>query len=266
MPDYKMVFSDIDGTLLNSKGEITPKTAEAIKKLEQSGVPFVLVSSRPPFGLDYLHKELELQSPTICFGGAAVMENEKMLHQACLGGKEALYVIDLAAKKWPGLCCTVSTFDQWIVDDLQNPWVVLENEVTGIVPTQGNVKELLMSEEPVYKMLCMGEPEEIDALKKTLEQEKKVTAACSKPIYLEITAYGVSKASAIDFLCERCDVSVPETISFGDNFNDVKMLEATGLSFAMGNAPQEIKQIADRVTADHDNDGIAQALEEIFGC
>ena len=56
MPGYKMVFSDIDGTLLNSEGKITKDTAEAIGRLDRSGVPFVLVSSRPPFGLEHLHK------------------------------------------------------------------------------------------------------------------------------------------------------------------------------------------------------------------
>lgn len=265
MPDYKMVFSDIDGTLLNSDGKITKDTAEAIGKLDRMGVPFVLVSSRPPFGLWNLHDELKLHAPVVCYGGSFVAEEGKVLHEACLSSEMARYVLNTAAKHWPGICCTLSVIDRWIVDDLHDPWVVQENRITGIIPTKGNVKQTLASGEKVYKMLCMGEPEEISALDELLEREGKVTANCSKPIYLEITARGVCKSSAIDFLCKQNSISAGETVSFGDNFNDADMLSYTGLSFAMGNAPDEIKRIASCVTADHDHDGIARALEEVFG-
>lgn len=264
MPGYKMVFSDIDGTLLNSEGKITKDTAEAIGRLDRSGVPFVLVSSRPPFGLEHLHKELGLHAPVICYGGALVMEGGRVLHEECISGEAGLYVLETAAKRWPGICSTISTFGEWIVDDLKNPWVIQENEVTGIIPTKGNVREVMESGGPVYKMLCMGEPEEIAAFEKLLEGEGKVTAKRSKPIYLEVTARGVCKSSAVHFLCGEKGIAAAETISFGDNFNDADMLEATGLSFAMGNAPAAVKQLAGRVTDDNDHDGIARALEGVF--
>ncbi len=265
MAEYKMVFSDIDGTLLNSEGVITEDTARAIGRLQNAGTPFVLVSSRPPFGLSHLHEELKLNAPTICYGGSLVMDKESALHEAPLLGQDGLYVVETAARFWPEVCCTLSTIDRWIVDDLKNPWVILENKVTGIVPTQGNVRGVLASGETVYKMLCMGEPEEIAALEELLEREGRVSAKRSKPIYLEITARGVCKSSAIRFLCDAKGISAEETVSFGDNFNDADMLEHTGLSFAMGNAPDAIKQIASRVTHDNDHDGIARALEDVFG-
>lgn len=265
MPNYKMVFSDIDGTLLNNEGRITEDTAAAIGRIDRAGTPFVLVSSRPPFGLRHLHEELHLRAPVICFGGSLVMEEERVLHEECLTEEAGLYVMETAARNWPGICSTLSTFDEWIVDDLENPWVVQENEVTGIVPTKGNVREMLCSGKKVYKMLCMGTQEEIFALDELLEQEGRVSAKRSKPIYLEVTARGACKSSAIRMLCERKGISTKATISFGDNFNDADMLEETGLSFAMGNAPDAIKAIATRVTADNDHDGIARALEEIFG-
>lgn len=265
MAEYKMVFSDIDGTLLNSEGVITEDTAKAIGRLENAGTPFVLVSSRPPFGLQHLYEELALNAPVICYGGSLVMDGNERLHEAPLSGDDGLYVVESAARLWPEVCCTLSMLERWIVDDLENPWVILENEVTGIIPTQGNVREILASDETVYKMLCMGEPEEIAALEAFFEQEGRVSAKRSKPIYLEITARGVGKASAIGLLCEKRGICAQETVSFGDNFNDADMLAHTGLSFAMGNAPDAIKRLATRVTDDNDHDGIARALEDVFG-
>ena len=86
----------------------------------------------------------------------------------------------------------------------------------------------------------------------------------SSDILLEIMAKGISKAEAVKRFCAHLGISPDETIAFGDNFNDVEMLEAVGRSYVMGNAPEEILDRFPYHTADNDHDGIADVLEQIF--
>ena len=86
----------------------------------------------------------------------------------------------------------------------------------------------------------------------------------SKPTYLEIANKAASKSQAIAFMADTFGVSIADTVAFGDNYNDLDMLRAAGYSIAMGNAPDDIKAQADYVTADNDQDGLAQVLEAWF--
>ena len=92
----------------------------------------------------------------------------------------------------------------------------------------------------------------------------EVAVVKSSDILLEIMALGISKADAVNRFCEQLGISAQEAIAFGDNFNDVEMLDAVGRGYVMGNAPQEILDGHLHHTADNDHDGIADALEEIF--
>lgn len=88
---YKAVFSDIDGTLLNTSHQIPEKTKNKIQKINQEGIPFVLVSARMPKGMTEIRKELGAKSPMICYSGALVVdENDKPLYSVSLKKDEAI--------------------------------------------------------------------------------------------------------------------------------------------------------------------------------
>ena len=86
----------------------------------------------------------------------------------------------------------------------------------------------------------------------------------STPTLLEITAPGVSKGSAVIRLADELGVPREEIIAFGDQLNDVDMLESVGYGVAMANAEEEVKAVAERVTLPHDDDGVALVLEEFL--
>ena len=86
----------------------------------------------------------------------------------------------------------------------------------------------------------------------------------SSPILLEIMDLGVNKAEAVKILCEHWKSDVRETIAFGDNYNDMEMLQAVGCGVAMGNAPKDIQEKFEYVTKDNDHDGIAYMLEMLL--
>ena len=89
-------------------------------------------------------------------------------------------------------------------------------------------------------------------------------AVKSSDILLEIMAKGISKADALGRFCDHLGVSPQDTVAFGDNYNDVEMLEAAGRGYVMGNAPEEILQRFPLHTADNDHDGIAEVLDSLL--
>lgn len=92
------------------------------------------------------------------------------------------------------------------------------------------------------------------------------TLSCmfTAPFYYEFTAKGVDKSSAIDFIFKKLDLSPEEAAAYGDAQNDAAMLKQVGLGIAMGNAVEELKAIADEVTAGNEEEGIARSLERHF--
>ena len=111
----------------------------------------------------------------------------------------------------------------------------------------------------------MGEAEQIQSLEKLLKRQlPHLSIHRSKNEYLEIMNKQATKSNAIRFMEKVLNVTQEQVIAFGDNFNDLDMLQYAGLSVAMGNAPEEIKAVAKRVTASNNDDGIALVLNEIF--
>jgi len=86
----------------------------------------------------------------------------------------------------------------------------------------------------------------------------------SKPIYLEVMNKKASKTNAVKFIIERYHIAQEETIAIGDNFNDKEMIQFAGKGVAMGNAPDEIKAVANYITDTNNNDGVSKALNKIF--
>ena len=129
---------------------------------------------------------------------------------------------------------------------------------------EGAVKDLAPGR-GVNKFLCICAPGTILGVEEEVKNAfPEVAVVKSSDILLEIMAKGISKAEAVKRFCAHLGISPEETIAFGDNFNDVEMLEAVGRSYVMGNAPEEILRRFPYHTADNDHDGIADVLEQIF--
>ncbi|TID17297.1 hydrolase, partial [Avibacterium paragallinarum] len=116
-----------------------------------------------------------------------------------------------------------------------------------------------------HKILLMGEATQIEQIEPLLKQQfPQLSIHRSKKEYLEIMNKAATKANAIQFMAQRAAVDKADIIAFGDNFNDLDMLEYVGLGIAMGNSPEEIKRIAKQITVSNDKDGIAFSLNKLF--
>ena len=262
---YKAVFSDIDGTLLNSKHQIPTATKNKIQQINKQGIPYVLVSARMPEGMTNIRAELGAKSPMICYSGALVVdEDDKPIYSVALPKESAWKLCKRIQELDPKISISIYTNDEWMVEDKEEYWVAQETEITGVIP-----KEVSFEDEEVYKevhkILCMGYKEDIAQLEHQLIKEfPEIRIYRSKDTYLEIMSMKASKSDAIHMLKNHFDVERGEIIAFGDNFNDIDMLQYAGLGVAMGNASDEVKQAADIVTDINDNEGERQILDKYF--
>ena len=259
-PLYKAVFSDIDGTLLNSRHQISPLTEQAIKAVIAKGVPFIPVSARPPYAITPYTKQLDTQQAIICYSGALILDKNLTALYSVILEPQDLQELNQILADFNHLSVSHYAGLDWFCNDLNNYWTLQESEITGL-----HAKQTPKDLNEVHKILVMGEAEEIRQLEQKLKQSlPHLSIHRSKNEYLEIMNKAATKAKAIRFMEQHLNVRAEEVVAFGDNFNDLDMLQYAGLSVAMGNAPDEIKQAAKEVTASNDEDGIALVLNRIF--
>jgi cof-like hydrolase len=258
---YKAVFSDIDGTLLNSQHQITPKTEEAIKNILKQGIPFIPVSARPPYAITPYTEQLGAQHGMICYSGALILDKNLTALYSVILAPQDLQKLNALLADFAHLSISYYAGLDWFCNDVNNNWIKQESEITGLSTKflQGNLTD-------VHKILVMGSAEEIQRVEPVLKQAlPHLSIQRSKDEYLEITNSAATKAKAIQFMAQHLGISAEQVIAFGDNFNDLDMLQYAGLSVAMGNAPDAIKQVAKEVTATNNEDGIALVLNRVFG-
>ena len=265
MKKYKAVFSDIDGTLLNSKHQIPENTRKKIKQINQNGIPYVLVSARMPKGMTAIRAELEAKSPMICYSGALVVDEEDHpIYSVAMPQEVAMKLCRRVYELNPKISVNIYTNDEWLVKDKKEYWAAQESDITGVIPQEVSFEDEEVYKE-VHKVLCMGDKEDIAALEQQLVKEfPQIRIYRSKDTYLEIMSMKASKSDAIHMLKDHFHVKQEEIMAFGDNFNDIDMIRYAGLGVAMGNAAYEVKEAADIVTDINDNEGERQILDKYF--
>jgi Cof subfamily protein (haloacid dehalogenase superfamily) len=268
MVNIKVIFSDIDGTLLNSNHQLTNCTKETINKVVQKEREFILISARMPSGIKAIYHGLEIKSPLICYNGALILrnpefnENNTILFSTTISKINANKIYTIIKDKFPNISLNLFSYDQWLVENGEDKWTKQESEIIKVLPMVVNIKNYITQDGAVHKILCMGEPPLISELESELNSSfLDVCCYRSKDTYLEITSKGASKVLGIKALETYFAVKPKEMMAIGDNFNDMAMIEYAGMGIAMGNAPQQVKDASDFVTKSNDQDGMKLALE-----
>lgn len=259
----RIVFCDIDGTLLNSEGHITPLTLEAIRRLEEKGIPFVISSGRAPAGIYPLLETYGIRCPIVSYNGALVLDEKgQVLYHRGIGKEDARELIRFLEESGLDVVWSIHSLDQWIVKDKSDPRVIFQEELVNAQSSQGSVDSV--ADPQINKVLCICTPESVDAVEAALKARYPgYTVARSMGYLLDVMDGQVSKAEAIHRLCSVWNVPVANTIAFGDNFNDAAMLQAAGLGYIMGNAPEALKERFPLHAGDNDHDGIYFALKSL---
>lgn len=263
--DYQVIFSDIDGTLLNQDHRMMPLTIEALRRWTKRGRLLLLCSSRPPMGITPIIRRYQLDCGMIALGGALILGHQgETLFEHGMESSEVKEVIAFLEERKLDVTWNLYTASRWIVKDDQDLRVKREEEIIE-AKSEKNTLESLSESERVGKILCMCAPGTIYEVERVLKGRfPHLSIAKSSNLLLEVNPQGVTKAAAIQRYCKQKDIDLEKTIGFGDNYNDLPMLRRVGLPILMGNAPQEIQGMFSSHTEDFNHDGIGKALFRMY--
>jgi Cof subfamily protein (haloacid dehalogenase superfamily) len=263
----KLICSDIDGTLLNAKRELSKKTIFEITKLKDK-LPIVLISSRMPSAMNHLQKQLKItNNPIVAYNGGLIMVNNKIRQSTTIPFEVVDKIMDLNQNH---LHLSLYNTNDWFAPHLDH-WTERETNNTKVNPTIKSNNEVLeawqTNQTGAHKIMCMGKAELITKFYNLMSENfsDDIHLYRSKDTYIEIAPKQISKRSAIEFLLEtEFGLNMSEVMSFGDNFNDIEILKASGLGVAVGNAKEEVKLIADKTIENAKEDGVANFLNAYF--
>lgn len=261
MPKY--VFCDIDYTLIDDKMNITQKNYDAIKKFEAAGNHFILCSGRVPFALDKYRVALNAKE-IVCANGAFIISDNKIIKENYLS-KEILesivrYVIEnnIYARFFASdFLYIVNVPKDFSFAYLYKQHEVIDNDkLNSIIHTKRIIKVVFASDNS--KTLIKAK-EDITKLELNLEIQ------FSSPVFLELNGKDQNKGNGILDYCRYNNVKIEDTISIGDNENDLSMLKVTGFSACPKNGIDIVKQNVDYVCEnDNNNSAVAEVLERIY--
>ncbi|WP_334352364.1 HAD family hydrolase [Companilactobacillus sp. HBUAS56257] len=265
----KLILSDIDGTILDDQNRIDSNLKDCIKQLNKKGIPFILASARSPQGMLALAKELQvLDNPIACYNGALVVkdlqENDYttiLSHE--LDRTEVENIYELLKQRFPQISVNLYSGATWYVEKIDK-WVKIEADITKLVPIEADLKNIIVNSEiPIHKLLLIGDTDQITSVLKFFQARFSESAFyLSKDNYMEITNKQVSKEMALRELANFYNLTLSETMTLGDNFNDVPMLDLAGLGVAMENAPAGVKKFAQVVTNSNNQNGVSYAIKK----
>lgn len=259
----KLIATDIDGTLVEDGGnQVNPELYDVVLKLRQKGIQFAAASGRQWESIESLFEPVKEKIFYLSDNGA---------YLGCYGRNLFLNTIDRELmvelvtdiRKYPELDVMVSGPDVAYMDTKDQAFV--DWIVDGYHFRLEQVKDLLDVQDEIIKIAVYkktGVQEATTELREKYGDRLKMTI--SGDMWMDCNALGVSKGQAISVLQESLDIKPEETMAFGDQLNDVEMLERAYYSFAVGNARPEVKAAA-RFRADQNvNDGVLKILKELL--
>ena len=268
----RLLFMDLDGTLLNDAKQITQGNRDALNLALERGHGVIITTGRPlKSAMDQAHK-LEMDRPgcyLIAYNGAVIYDWEK---QAQIFSRTLPYEAVLRTfEKANAMDLHVQTYDTWKV--LVEPRCDNSSvrRYCGLIGMEFRVIEDVrtdLKEEPV-KCLVINYEEKTDLLKiqEWIRGNMSDVVDCffSCDQYLEVVPKGMNKGEAVKMLCEMMAIPIDDAVAVGDAANDLTMIEMAGIGVAMANGTPDVKEIADYITRrDNNHDGIAEVVDRFF--
>lgn len=267
----KIIAMDLDGTLLNSKKQLSKRVKAVLRDCADRGIHVVLASGRARCGVVPLAKELPVVRYVLATNGGVVWDLEKnqLIYSRPLDKEAVLNLIDKVSP-YPVM------YDVYVDGIGKSETKFLEHlEDYGV---HGHLRQLVLDtrelvpnirqyvEEgncPIEKVnLFFADVELRQRIRELLSGDERLSITSAIENNLEINAQGADKGDGLSHLAEYLNISREEIVAFGDGENDIAMLRFAGLGVAMDNAGEEVKRAADVVTKSNDEDGVAFAIEK----
>lgn len=286
---YKLVAIDLDGTMLNSYGMVTENTKQAIKNTINKGTEVIIASGRPIDSIKTIAKEIGSENYFIAGNGALIydIKKDEIIYEKFMNKQKVLEIIKICEEN--SIAYNIYTEKTIIAKGLKYNVLYYykenlkkeESKKTNITIVEDVYEYIKNSEnEKFLKITVCDETksvfnsiirklrtvEDIDVLD-VLHMSRKMIKQGTEDVqieyyYTEISLKDVDKWNAIEYLAEKMNISRDEIIAIGDNINDKEMIENAKVGIAMGQSTPVITEIADFVTSNNNEDGVARALEK----
>lgn len=283
---YKLIAIDLDGTLLNSYGEISQGNREAIEYALKNNLEVVLASGRDPKTMEKISLNLGINNYLIAGNGASIydIKQEKNIYEKFIKQEKALKIIQIC--KDNSIFLNLYTDKGIITESLnfnvkvfnsENTHKALEKQTNIEVvndlyqytkDNKLNILKIIICDESkiifnniIQKLKMIGGVEVLDVEHMSRKKIRIGTEEIDvEYFYTEISSKNVDKWNAIEFLTEKLQIKKEEVICIGDNINDKKMVENAGIGIAMGNSALAVNNIGDFITEDNNSDGVKIAI------
>ena len=261
---FKLVVSDLDGTLLTPEHRVGDYSLRVLRTLRDRGVGLVLASGRHFLDVRAISEVLGGGTCTISSNGAAVYDGD--------GAAIEMEAIDADCLEFltrdpafDGVHTNLFRPNDWLVERPE-PRLLEYHAESGFSYRVVSFRDL--DEEPVVKVFFYGEHEHLLGLEDLVlaRCSERVTTTFSLPVTLEVMAKGVSKGAALARECARRGLDLAESIAFGDGLNDVEMLRTAGLGVLMGNADPRLMAALPThpVTGANGDEAVARHLAGLY--
>lgn len=259
----RAVAMDLDRTILPETLELRPRLIEAVKAVAAAGVVPIVATGRMlrsslPFAL-----QLGVTAPLICYQGALIADPQtgEWLRHEPMPVPLAREVIEACRKR--DQHCNVYVDDELYVDELNVYALEYARHAKLEAHAVGDLVRWLT--QPTTKIVVVGEPELLDALQIELRAQfgERLFIAKSLPFFLEVAQPGVSKGSALEWVCDRISIEPAHVVSFGDGANDIELLRDAGFGVAIEGADQILLDEAEATVPKPEHDGVARFLEAL---
>src|SRR3981189_3088375 len=264
MTRIKLVVSDVDGTLLTKDKTLTDGAPPAVRRVREAGIGFTIVSSRPTIGMGFLLGPLAITLPVGSFNGSSIVDpGLKPIEQHLIPAATAQRALGVLEKF--GVDIWLFTNEQWLTRNPDGEYVGHEIRaikhdpviVDDFAPYLTRACKIVgASSDAALLIRCEA------AMKQAVGEQ--ATAVRSQTYYLDVTPPGHDKGTFVEAMAQRLGISTTSGATIGDMQNDLAMFAKSGVSFAMGNATDDVKKHATHVTDSNERDGFAAAMETVL--
>jgi Cof subfamily protein (haloacid dehalogenase superfamily)/HAD superfamily hydrolase (TIGR01509 family) len=258
----KVVIADVDGTLLTRDKVLTEGTRDAVARLRDAGVQFIITSGRPPRGMAKLVEPLGITDPIAAFNGGVYVQPDTttVLAQRIIAPSAASEIVDYLLKR--GLDVWVYRGTDWYLRNPEAFRVARERSNVGFDPIV--VDDLEWTLDEAIKIVGVGEDPSLVArceVELRAHLGTRASADRSTPFYVDVTHPEANKGMVVRQTARMLGISLGQIATVGDMPNDIHMLSIAGRGIAMGNANAEVKRAARHVTASNEEEGFARAID-----
>jgi hypothetical protein len=272
-----MLAADIDGTLLDSRAELRPRTREALQRAVQAGIHVVLSTGRRYRTALPFAREIGLALPLICHSGALVKDtgSHRSIHTCPLARGSYELLLDTLAEQGLTPMVYTDSYDTGADFFIQQNLRLTSYHEDYLAKNDGHFHAVgsLASDvaAPVVQVCTFAELEALEAVRPRLHERLDghatvhlLSSAKYLGYFLEFQNVAASKWGAVVTTARDCGIAAPEIVAVGDDENDISMLRGAGVGVAMGNASHAVKSADDVVTAANDDDGVARLVDKLL--